>query len=335
MLALKDLEHLSARLHGRRARLAEGPRLAALCGLGSPAALASALLPGAAAGRDWPLRELVPAFVREARWTAACLGGRWGDYAGLQAERFRLMNVRTALRGLAAGAAAGEIAAALIPLPAGEGCGPELASAGSARALPDLLPPGRLRDGLAAAVRGGRDVFLAEASLERGLLAEQVSVSSSLGGADGELASGLAAQESAAFNLSVAARGRFFHSYGAAELLPLYAPGPAMGPRRYSRLLAAGTAAELRSLAAGSAVEAGPPEPDLPALEALAWRRLHKLAVRAFTAAAGGSGTAAAYLALRRVELANLASVAEGLRLGLEPGALLRRLIPRAEASGD
>ncbi len=334
MQALKDSDYLAARLRGRRARLAEGPRLDALCALGAPAALAAAVLPGSAAAPGALQRALAAAFVGEARWIAGCLGGAWGAYASWQAGRFGLLNVKTALRGLAAGAARGEIAAALWPLPPGEGCGPELAAAAGPGALPGLLRPGPLRASLERALASGLDLFLTEAALDRDYLARQAGLCGRLGGGDGAAAEALAAQESAAFNLLTAARGRFFHAYSKEALLPLYAPGPGLDPRRFARLLAVPSAADLRAPAAGSAVDGGPPEPDLSALEALAWRRQYRLAAGAFRSAATGAGAAAAYLALRRAELANLASVSEGLRLGVEAGSLRRRLIPRAEG-GD
>lgn len=335
MLAVKDLDHLAARLHGRRSRLAEGPRLAALCGLGSPAALAAAVLPGAAAAAPAEIqRGLARVFVLEARWIAGCLGGDWGACAGLQADRFCLLNLKTALRGLVSGADRVALAAALSGLPPGEGCGPELAGAAGPAALPGLLPAGPLRDSLEKALGEGRDLFLAEAALDRDHLAAQASFCGRLGGGDGEAAAALAAQEAAAFNLMTAALGRFHHSYGRAELAPLCAPGPAMDRRRFSRLLAAGGLAELGALAAGSALDPGPPPPDIPSLEAAARRRRRRLAARLFRGAQTGAGTAFAYLYLRRAELADLASVSEGLRLGEGPGDLLERLMPGAGRSG-
>jgi vacuolar-type H+-ATPase subunit C/Vma6 len=41
-----------------------------------------------------------------------------------------------------------------------------------------------------------------------------------------------------------------------------------------------------------------------------------------------GLGAAIAFTALRRVELANLITISEGIRNGMEPAAIRRRLIP-------
>ena len=217
-----------------------------------------------------------------------------------------------------------------------EGCGEELAGAATKEALADLLPEGYLRVSLAGALALAgerREPFLYEASLDRDYLAGLSTRAAALGGEGAALAAGLAGQEAAAFNLMLAARGRFFHDFEKKDLLPLFAPGPCMDIKKFSRLLSAGAAGELRALASGSAVEPGPPEPDLSALEALAWRRYARLAGRALRRGHMGGGAVAAYLALRRIETANLGSVSEGLRLKLEAGALLGRLIPRAEAA--
>lgn len=338
MLVLEDLDNLAARLHGRRSRLAEGPRLAALCALGSPSALAAAVLPGVSAAAPAGLQQhLVAGFIKETGEIAACLGGAWKEFARWQGARFQLENLKTALRGLGAGAGGEALQAALIGLPAGlAGYGPELAAAATKEALLESLPEGYFRDSLERALpllADGGSPFLCEAALDRDYLAALSEKCAALGGSAAEIGALLCGQEAAAFNLRLAARGRFFHAFGKKDLLPLFAPGPSMDLRRFSRLLSAGNAGELRALAAWSAVDPGPPEPNLSALEALAWRRYYRLAWRALRRGHMGYGAVAAYIALRRVETANLVSVSEGLRLKLEPGELLRRLIPRAEGT--
>lgn len=332
-----DLDCLAARLHGRRARLADGARLAALCGLGSPSALAAAVLPGTPAAAPAGIQQnLVIGFIKEVREIAACLGGSWGEFAEWQAARFQLENLKTSLRGLGSGAGGEALAAALIRLPPGLECGPELAGARNKEALPEILPAGFFRASLERALpllSDGGSPFLCEASLDRDYLSVLSERGRALGGDGAGLAAWLCGQEAAAFNLMLAARGRFFHAFEKKDLLPLFAPGPSMDLKRFSRLLSAGNAGELRALAAWSAVDPGPPEADLSALEALAWRRYRALAVRALRRGHMGYGAVAAYMALRRVEIANLVSVSEGLRLKAEPGALSRRLIPRAEAA--
>jgi len=65
-------------------------------------------------------------------------------------------------------------------------------------------------------------------------------------------------------------------------------------------------------------------------LETLAWRRYYRLANRAFRRCHMGLGAVVAYAAIRRVELANLITLSEGIRQGQPADALRRRLIPAA-----
>ncbi len=104
MLGIKDPDHLAARLHGRRARLADGARLRALCGLGSQAALARALFPGEKAVSSAQLQgRLTGEFITETMEIAACLEGPWARFAGWQAAWFQLENLKAALRGVFSG----------------------------------------------------------------------------------------------------------------------------------------------------------------------------------------------------------------------------------------
>lgn len=76
MIEARDLDNLSARLHGRRSRLADGERLRSLCALASPAELAGALFPGSDLSLSLQVqRRLAEDFVNEARELALVLGG--------------------------------------------------------------------------------------------------------------------------------------------------------------------------------------------------------------------------------------------------------------------
>jgi len=92
--------------------------------------------------------------------------------------------------------------------------------------------------------------------------------------------------------------------------------------------------ADVAALAAGVAVDelpAGAKEAWTPAdLEPLAWARYYRLANRAFRRSHMGLGAVVAYTAIRRVELANLITLSEGIRLSRPPDVLRRCLIPAA-----
>jgi len=92
--------------------------------------------------------------------------------------------------------------------------------------------------------------------------------------------------------------------------------------------------ADVASAAAGAALDEVPKVADealTPAdLEPLAWARYYRLANRAFRRSHMGLAAVVAYTAIRRVELANLITLSEGIRLSRPPDVLRRCLIPAA-----
>jgi len=329
MPLLGDLDYLAARLHGRRGRMACGPRLRDLCGLGTPAALAEALFPASgiisASGIQARLAEDL---VKEIRGISRSLSGAQAAFIGWQGARFQLENLKVMVRALDAGRDRGEAARLLTSLPADIGYGPELAAAKDRAGLLAALPAGIFRASLAkayAARTGEGALFFYEAALDRDYLAELAARAAALAGEDRDYACRLCAQEAAVFNLALASRGRFSYSLDRKPLLEHFAPGARFSRRRFGKMLDAAGPGELTALA-GAAVEPGRPEPAASGAEALAWRRYAQLALRAFRGSHIGFGAAAAYLALRRVEVSDLTTISEGLRLKLEAGEILRRL---------
>lgn len=334
MIEVRDLDNLSARLHGRRSRLADGERLRSLCALASPAELAGALFPGSDLSYSRQVQgRLAVDYVREARELASVLGGARARFIEWTAARLQLENIKVMVRAISAGFPPAAARPLLMQLPDWPGIhGPGLAGAGTPEDLAEALPQGVLRRGLERAYSDrneGNGSFFVEAALDREYLAELLVRLAGLPRSDREYTSALVRQEIAIFDLMLAARGRFFYGLEKKDLLPLFAPGSDLNERKFSALLSAPGVHSLRGLAAGLAVEAGPPEADPSALEALAWGRYARLAARAFRGSHMGFGAVAGYLAMRRLEVSNLITVAEGLRLGVPAAELRPRLLPR------
>ena len=72
---------------------------------------------------------------------------------------------------------------------------------------------------------------------------------------------------------------------------------------------------------------------DAGRLEAEARRRWWRLANAAFRDGAPGWAAVYGFTVLRRIERANLITLSEGIRLGVEPGALRAYLTPAPEAA--
>jgi len=338
MKIASDLDSLAAGLHGRRSRMADGERLRSLCSLPSHGALAAALFPGRGAATPGQVQRLLAeSFIRETYELAFSLGGARGRYVEWLAARLQVENLKVMVRAFSAGLTPEAARPMLFGMPAGqEAYGPALAKARTPGQLAAALPAGALRSCLErayAAYPENSRPFFYEAALDQCYFGELQVRLRGLRGADREYTDRLARQETAVFDLMLAARGRFFYGLEKKALLGLFAPGSNITALRFSDMLDAPGVAELRALAAGLAVQAGPPEPDPAALEALAWGRYARLAARAFRGSHMGFGAVAGYLALRRLEAANLITVSEGLRLGVPVGELYSRTLPRAEGA--
>ncbi len=333
-MKIRDLDNLSSRLHGRRSRSYYGERLNALCALKSPADLGSVLFAGAGllSARQVQLR-LAEDLAAGARALAAEFEGARARYLEWTAARLYVENIKVVIRTLAAGYPPESAGPLLMPLPPWpELCGAAFSGTATPEALAAALPAGVLRHSLErayAAYPGKSGSFFYETALDKGYLTELLARLAGLRREDGEQVRPLVRQEITVFNLMLAARGRFFYGLDKKELLSAFVPGCGISGRIFSAMLDAPGVGDLRALVPGLAVESGPPEPDPGLLEALAWNRYARLALRAFRGSSTGFGLAAAYLALRRLEAANLATTAEGLRLGVAAEGLRGRVFPR------
>lgn len=305
MDGVKDIGYLAARLHGRRAGLAEGARLRSLCALGSPAALAETLLPGSDIKEAAPLqRALAGRLAAEILDIADSLYGARAEFARSVCDHFRVENVRTAARFLESGREGHPPGELFIPLPAELGCGPELAAAGSREELVSLVPEGPLRAGLSRAyseLPRPAPVFRLETELERDRLQAAAELAGRLGGSDGQAAALFCRLDQGLFLALLAARLRLTPGAGDGEK-PGHKAALTADDRAFSGLAVAGEGA-------------ADPEP-------AAWAVYAVLAGRYFRRWHMTFGAVLFYLALRLAELRALAAVSEGLRLKVPARAL-------------
>ena len=336
-----DLDFVAANIHGRRSRLAEAERLEELCRIRTLPELARALLPEAPFLTAAHLqRVLVLDQVEEISTIASKIGGSSGRFLDWLRMRFRVENVKVLVRGFSSGMALRDLRPHLIPLPDDLALNLEvLATAGTIEAFAGVLDPEPLRTGLERAVEPYNKrprPFFPEAGLDHGYLTELLARARALPRAHRDDVLGIARQEADTFHLALAARGRFSYDLAPEMLGPFHVPGTRIGRQTFRRMLRAECLADVALMAAGAAID-GPPEgaePDAAALETLAWNRYYRLANRTFRRSHMGLGAVVAYAAIRRIELANLITLTEGVRARVPPDALRQRLIPRVEPSG-
>jgi vacuolar-type H+-ATPase subunit C/Vma6 len=342
-VADNNLDYLAARCHGRRGQLAEAKRLDGLCRLLTIPELAGTVLPDAIfqTGAEFQ-RGTLEALVEELSRCPRHLDPAGSDLLSWMLIRFQVENIKVLLRAFLDHVPLAKVQPHLVTLPADLSLNaPALLAAETAEEFCARLPPVILRRALRVAFdkyRAFPRPFFLEAALDRGYFQELVARAGQLSDEDKEVIVPIIEQEVNMFLLMLAVRGKFGYDLTPELLLPLHVRSGGISTGRFNAML---TAADLRTAAAfavGRVIDALPPEHesgeiseafDAAALEALAWKRLLRLANRAFRRSHMGLGAIIGYAGIRRVEVANLITLSEGIRAGVAPESIRARLIPR------
>jgi len=342
-----DLDFLSARLHGRRSRLAEAERLDSLCRIRTVAELARTLFPGAVSYTVVDLqRRLVVKTLAELDEIAANVVGRAAEFLAWLGVRYQMENLKVLARGFSSGMGAEDIRPHLIPLPGRLALRFEpFLSAGSVEAFASLIPAEALHQSVAelavAPYKQQPKPFFIEAALDHGYLSHLAALGGELPSNERAFVMAIVRQEVETFHMMLAARGRFHYQLSAEMLAPFRVSGGGGPPNRFLKMIRAGDLGQLAALAAGRAIDTvsalwkGSTKSrrgeDVALLEALAWNQYWRVANGTFRRSHMGLGAVVAFTGIRRVELANLITLSEGIRMGLAPEVIRRRLIPRAD----
>lgn len=342
----KDLDYLVARLHGRRSRLAEAERLDELCRLRSIPELASVLYPEREFQRVEGLQQrVVEDSAAELSELFEQLTGAGARLLGWMLARFQLENLKVLLRGWLTRRPEAVVERHLLALPKALELNPrELAAAKSLEQFIRLLLKGPLREGLEEGVaRYGQEEkpFFLEAALDRGYFRELLARLAKVTDEHQESIQALVFQEVDIFHLMLVSRGKFLYRLTSELLGPLHLAGTRVSRARFVAMLAEPELDAVASRAVGHVVDALPPgrvgapedqaAVETASLEALAWQRYWRLANGAFRRSHLGLGAVVGYVGIRRVEVANLITLSEGIRAGLGVEALRARLVPRRE----
>ncbi len=338
---VNDLDYLATRLHGRRSRLAEGERLEKLCAAPNLTELGRAVYPESelAAAGDLQ-RWLAQGLVRELSGFLKHLQGPGAGLVAWMLVRFQVENIKVLLRGSVRRAPLETLQEHLLLLPHWLALDVQaLITAPTLDEFADLLPPGPLRKSLKQALgiyhEQPRPFFL-EGALDRGYFQDLLARAARLSDEDQEVIQPIVFQEVDAFHFMLVVRGKFQYGLTPELLLPLHARGSGISRERFSEMLAASDLIAAASLAVGRAIDALPPErgsgetsPAMGAseLETLAWKRFLRLSNRAFRQSHMGLGAVVGYVGIRRVEVADLITVSEGIGKHTVPETLRSRLL--------
>ena len=345
---VRDIDFTLARLHGRRSNLADGARLDELCRIRTVSELSRRLFPDSpprTAARDFQ-RRVISNYAVELADLAGGMPGAPAAFLDWQCERFSLENLKVLARGTFAKLPPGKIVDHMAVLPGRQFPHMELRPHGIAtpaevflEAFLEVVHNPVLRKALER-VRPlwlkSQDIFLLESALDCGYHAEALRRAKACdkGGDDG--AYSLASLEASLFLLMLAVRGVQGYKLAADKLRSFYFAGSKLSAGRYEQLLRGGTPRETADIAEeiiGAPVSGNAPTP--ADIESVAWTHYLRLSNRLFRRGHMSARAVFGYAGIRRIELMNLISLSEGLRMGIEPRLLRARMIPRSTGGED
>jgi vacuolar-type H+-ATPase subunit C/Vma6 len=292
-------------------------------------------------------RLLVHGLIREFSGFQTHMSGAGADLFDWTMVRFQVENLKVLVRAWVTKVPMEELYRFLLPLPRELALDIQgLAAAESLEDFVRLVPKGPFRENL----KKGLEVygeyprpFFFEAVLDRSYFQELVARTERLSRSDRETVKPMIYQEVDMFHLMLVARGRFHYGLTPEMLRPLHVEGTRIPPALFSAMLNDPDLPASAARVAGRVIDAAPFERgpcdgsmtfDAPTLEGLAWSRFHHLANVAFRQSHMGLGAIMGYEGLRRVEVANLITISEGIRSGVPAETIRRRLIPRTDGEG-
>jgi len=325
--------------------MAEGERLDALCRIRSLPDFTRAIFPE----RDFRAvgdfqRQLVEEVIRELSGLLAHLDRARAHLVDWMLTRLEVENLKVLLRACITKVPLEEVTEHLVFLPRQTAAEVKaLTGAGSPVDFARLLKLGPLRKSLENAVKEwGEDArpFFFEAAMDRGYLHQLLARFRLLSGGDQEETGAVVCQEADIFHLMLVLRGKFIYGLTADRLLPLHVPGARISRSCFAAMLndtdpwvAVGRVVmqALDPLPFEGTPGDGSTSFPVAALESLAWRRFLRLANSTFRRSHMGFGAIIGYVAIKRLEVANLITISEGIRTGMAADAIRARMIPRTD----
>jgi vacuolar-type H+-ATPase subunit C/Vma6 len=339
----KDLDYLTARIHALRSRMAEAERLDGLCRIGSLPEFYLTIFPEHEFKGNLDFqRRLVNELIDELSVLSSRMSGPGANLIDWTLVRFQVENLKVLIRACLARTPVEGLYGHLVPLPRELALDQEgLAAAPSLEDFVRLVPKGFPRDNLEKALKIYPDnprPFFFEAALDRGYFQGLLAGTERLSQEDRGIVGPMVYQEVDIFHLMVVARGKFYYNLMSEMLQPLHVAGSRISRALFIAMLndqdiytAAGRAAR-RVLDAAPFEEApkdGSKAINASTLESLAWKRFFRLANLAFRQSHMGLGAIMGYVGLRRVEVANLITISEGIRSNMAAETISGRLIQR------
>jgi len=336
MITPVDFAFVSAKLHGMRSRLHEGPRLEPLTGLRNVFEMMRSLYPGTdVGGRTGFERRLVEEHIGELMRVLVFLDGPNRDFFEWQLERYRIENLKVVLRGWKLRMPREELEALLVTLPPAYALPTaKLLETAKLIELIRLMPVSLFAEGIRRGSVQFHDtnrLFYIEAGLDAVYFEELCRRAAHLSSTDAEEVKELLRREVLIYDVLFIMRARLNYDLTVEDVREFLVTGTDAAPQ------AALFESMLRAQSFGEMLEACPEQkallgpdggvPDLDALQRRLWERLYLAANRMFYRSMFHMGCVEAFYYIKRVELRNLIRVAELLRQERSARDIQRELI--------
>jgi V/A-type H+-transporting ATPase subunit C len=343
-----DLDYLIARLHARRSRMAEAERLDALCRIRSLPEFFQTIFPESELkGLIDFQRLLINKLIRELYSFYAYMKGPGADFLYWSLVRFQVENLKVLIRTCFTKTPFEEVNEHLISLPKEFVLNTQrLAKAESPEDFVRLIPKGLLQENMEKALKIYHEYpqsFFFEVSMDCGYFKGLVVKTEELLGEDREIVRPMVYQEADIFNLMLIARGKFYYGLTPTILRPFYVSGTQIPRTLFTAMLNDVDLSTAVNRIAERVLDVelfkyGPKEGsnfiDASILESLAWKRFFRLANLAFRQSHMGFAAIIGYMGLRRVEVANIITISEGIHNGMTGETIRGRLIPQTNIGG-
>lgn len=338
-----DLDYLAASLHARHSRMAEGERLDGLCHIRSLSEFFNTICPASEIENISDFQHLIVSeLIVELAGFRTYMSGAGANLIDWMLVRFQIENVKLLLRACMKKVSLQGVEKHLVPLPKELALNfQKLADAQSLDDFIRLLPKGFLKETLiqASEIYSEHErPFFIEAMIDSAYFHELIRRTHQLSSKDQELIKPLIAQEVDMFHLMLVTRGNFFYGLAPEMLKPLHVPGTSIPERLFTRMLndpdlhtsISRIGKRILDTRTFEHIGEGQTAIDVSQIEALAWKRFFYLASCAFHQSHMGLGAIIGYTGLRRVEVANLITISEGIRSGMASDNIRKRLIPQS-----
>jgi V/A-type H+/Na+-transporting ATPase subunit C len=343
-----DLDYLAVCLHGRRSRMAEAGRLEELSRLGNLQEFVHAIFPKVDLKEASDFQcHAVNELIRELSGFPAHVTGPAAELLKWVLVRFQVENLKVLIRFCITKRPVADPEQYLVTLP--KDLTLPVHALAAAESLPDfvkLVPKGLVRENLESAreIYGDHPhPFFPEGAMDQAYLQELIERAGRLGWEDREIVRPMVCQEVDIFHLMLVIRGKFHYGVTPEMLLPLHVAGARISRSLFSRMLADSDLPTSMDRVAGSVLDATPSggapgdEGAITAVDGatlvhLAWKRFLRLANLAFRRSHMGMGAVLGYTGLRRMEVANLTTVSEGIERGIDAGTIRTHLISAVDS---